>query len=42
MKRLLFILTLIAALGLSSLGLAGDCPLQGTPECPMIPPCCQQ
>ncbi|MEK7789012.1 MAG: hypothetical protein AAB283_03775 [Planctomycetota bacterium] len=42
MRKLLFILTLIAALGLSSLGLAADCPLEGTPQCPQIPPCYQQ
>ena len=35
MRKKLFILTLdVAALGLSSLGLAADCPLEGTPQCP--------
>ncbi|MDA8339717.1 MAG: hypothetical protein M0Z70_10520 [Nitrospiraceae bacterium] len=42
MKKLLFIFALIAAIATSSLGLAADCPLEGTPQCPMIPPCCQQ
>ncbi len=42
MKKSLVILTLIVALGMSSLGLAGDCPLEGTPQCPKVPPCCQQ